>query len=145
MKQSKAVVLATIGILALSACGTQNNNPGDGSGDPVLVDPNNNGGGEGGNNNGGGGSGSSRVPTGPTGPLTKNVDCHLSKSDAKLVRGIIEGVSQARKSINSRAASANAERSLSSGPCAMRALWPDDSALAASCGAVRRRRRRARP
>jgi hypothetical protein len=87
MNQSKAWIMATLGVLALSACGTQ----------PIptitsetkVINDNTNGGGNGGN----GGNGDSRIPTGPTGNLTGNVDFRLSKADAKLLRGIIEGLS----------------------------------------------------
>jgi hypothetical protein len=80
MKQSKAWIMATLGVLALSACGTQSN--------PAIItettiDSNNN----------GGGDGDSRIPTGPAGDLTRNVDFRLSKADAKLLRGILNGIS----------------------------------------------------
>jgi hypothetical protein len=83
MKQSKTWVMATLGVLALSACGTPKNSPVVTT-DTTPIDETNNGGGDG---------GSSRIPTGPTGPLTGNVDFNLSKSDAKLLRSIIEGLS----------------------------------------------------
>jgi hypothetical protein len=92
MKQSKVVILVTLGVLALSACGTQIK-PSDTVGDPVI-DGNNNGGGTGGENGGGGGTGGSLIPEGPSGNPRGNVDFKLSKDDKKLVRGIIEGLSQ---------------------------------------------------
>jgi hypothetical protein len=84
MKQSKAWVMATLGVLALSACGTQSTPPI--TSETTIIDGNTNGGGNGGN-------GDSIIPTGPTGNLTGNVDFRLSKSDAQLLRGIIDGLS----------------------------------------------------
>ncbi len=88
MKQSKAWIMATLGVLALSACGTQSIPPITTNTTPI--DGNTNGGGGGG---GGGGNGDSRIPTGPTGNLTGNVDFRLSKADAALLRNIIDGLS----------------------------------------------------
>jgi hypothetical protein len=84
MKQSNAWVMATLGVLALSACGTQSI--------PTItsetktIDGNTN----------GGGNGDSRIPTGPAGDLTRNVDFRLSKADGKLLRGILEGISSGK-------------------------------------------------
>jgi hypothetical protein len=81
MKQSKAWVMATLGVLALSACGTQSI--------PTItsetktIDGNTN----------GGGNGDSRIPTGPAGNLTGNVDFRLSKADAKVLRNIVDALS----------------------------------------------------
>jgi hypothetical protein len=86
MNQSKAWIIATLGVLALSACGTQPIPTI--TTDTTPIDGNTNGGG-----GGNGGNGDSRIPTGPAGELTKNVDFRLSKADAKLLRGIIEGLS----------------------------------------------------
>jgi hypothetical protein len=81
MKQSKAWIMATLGVLALSACGTQltpkitiDTTPIDGT-------------------TNGGGTGDSRIPTGPAGNLTGNVDFRLSKADAKILRNVIDGLS----------------------------------------------------
>jgi hypothetical protein len=86
MKQSKAWIMATLGVLALSACGTQSIPPI--TSETKIIDGNTDGGG-----NGGGGNGDSRIPTGPTGNLTGNVDFRLSKADAALLRNIIDGLS----------------------------------------------------
>jgi hypothetical protein len=91
MKQSKAWVMATLGVLALSACGTQTIPPI--TTDTTIIDNGDNGG-NGGGGGGGGGTGDSRIPTGPAGDLTKNADFKLSKEDAQLLRGIIDGLSQ---------------------------------------------------
>jgi hypothetical protein len=94
MKQSKAWVMATLGVLALSACGTPKGTPAVTS-TTTPIDNNTGGDGNGGNNGGGGNGGStSRIPTGPTGDLTKNVDfAQLTKENAGLLRGIVNGVS----------------------------------------------------
>jgi hypothetical protein len=81
MKQSKAWVMATLGVLALSACGTQSIPKI--TIDTTPIDGTTN----------GGGTGDSRIPTGPAGNLTGNVDFRLSKADAKLLRNIIDGLS----------------------------------------------------
>jgi hypothetical protein len=95
MKQSKLWVMAALGVLVLGACGTtpkatklttttgtvDSNTGGGGTGDggtkPVVTPPV-----------------VSRIPAGPTGPLTKNVDFKVSKADANTIRGIIDGVAQ---------------------------------------------------
>ena len=79
MKQSKAWVMATLGVLALSACGTQSIPPI--TSETKTIDDATS------------GNGDSRIPTGPTGKLTGNVDFRLSKADANVLRGIIEGLS----------------------------------------------------
>jgi hypothetical protein len=81
MKQSKAWIMATLGVLALSACGTQSTPKI--TIDTTPIDGTTN----------GGGTGDSRIPTGPAGNLTGNVDFRLSKADAKLLRGILNGIS----------------------------------------------------
>jgi hypothetical protein len=93
MKQSKAWVMATLGVLALSACGTPKGTPAVTS-TTTPIDNNTDGDGNGGNNGGGNGGSTSRIPTGPTGDLTKNVDfAQLTKENAGLLRGIVNGVS----------------------------------------------------
>jgi hypothetical protein len=88
MKQSKAWVMATLGVLALSACGTQSIPTITTDTTPIEGNDGNGGGG-----GGGGGNGDSRIPAGPSGNLTGNVDFKLSKSDAELLRNIINGLS----------------------------------------------------
>ncbi len=93
MKQSKAWVMATLGVLALSACGTPKGTPAVTS-TTTPIDNNTDGDGNGGNNGGNNGGSTSRIPTGPTGDLTKNVDfAQLTKENAALLRGIVNGVS----------------------------------------------------
>jgi hypothetical protein len=90
MKQSKAWVMATLGVLALSACGSPKNAPV--TTNTTTIDDTTNGGGDGGN--GGNGGSISRIPTGPTGPLSGNVNFdQLTKSNAALLRGIINSIS----------------------------------------------------
>jgi hypothetical protein len=90
MKQSKALVMAAIGALALSACGSPKD-VGTVNTTTTTIDDTHNGGGDGGN---GGGGSTSRIPTGPTGALTGNVNFgQIIKSNSTLLRGIINGIS----------------------------------------------------
>jgi hypothetical protein len=92
MKQSTAWVMAAFGVLALSACGTQKVSVAKTTTNPITGGSGDGGTGDGGTGGNGGGT-KSRIPAGPAGALTQNVDFKFSKSDAKLVREIIGGVS----------------------------------------------------
>jgi hypothetical protein len=100
MNQSKVWVMAALGVIALSACGqkvTTTNNTGttvktggtetpdtstpdtstpDTNVDPVVVDTNN-----------------SKIPAGPTGALSGNVDFSPHGENGEILRGLIGGVS----------------------------------------------------
>jgi hypothetical protein len=101
MKQSKLLIMAAFGIVALSACGQTTpakNTPGAqavGTGNGTE----NNGGGT--ENNGGGSTETtpvvvvpdSKIPAGPTGALSGNVDFSPNGENGEILRGLIGGIS----------------------------------------------------